>query len=589
MKINLKRNFKLKVVEILKEVENLNFRTALKKMDLINQNNITMKLSFTEKMVLLSYQFFCYEYFWDQDNKNLAYNKLCELCRSADFEQDPFIDLVYLTHMMRNTLKSKNNYDELIEQMKKMEREIPTLLEQIDYSENILIIKFIVFFYSSTIFVYLRANKKNLALENLNRAINIAKDQNLAFNLFFIDNDISSYFRILGLYEFILPNVISLIDHFEKNNNLKMECYFLTRSIGEYIYSNGNLLKAKISIDRGIPKLQNLLETSESSTYLQCNFFTIEGIYYFYIGQYTQAIESGTRAKRFAELLFEEFGTTKELANDLGNIGEAYFKLAEFKLALKYQIEALELRKIQSDPQDMAESFYQLIQVNLRLEHKKQAELYLQEFEDFIKLLMEFNVPYYMNINAQYKISLARTVMLHKNLKSWVQAQELLQQALDLKPKIELRYDALFLLIDITIQEYKSFENKETFNEIKEYVDTLGRLSEKNPSVELKIHSYLIQSKLALISGKFINFEEILLKAKELANNYNLVPLKNLIKFELEKFNKELTKWEMLITSNSSMKMRLDLATMENYVKDINEILSNDSLENTQNKTKLKT
>ena len=154
MKINLKRNFKLKVVEILKEVENLNFRTALKKMHLINQNNITMKLSFTEKMVLLSYQFFCYEYFWDQDNKNLAYNKLCELCRSADFEQDPFIDLVYLTHMMRNTLKSKNNYDELIEQMKKMEREIPTLLEQIDYSENILIIKFIVFFYHVSLYKF---------------------------------------------------------------------------------------------------------------------------------------------------------------------------------------------------------------------------------------------------------------------------------------------------------------------------------------------------------------------------------------------------------------------------------------------------
>ena len=583
MKIQLERNLRQKAVEIIKEVENLNFRTALMKMDNINQS-----LSFFEKIILFSYQIFCYEINWDLDKKNLTYNKLFELCQLTEFEKDQFVELVLVTHRMRNNIKS-DNYEEIINKIKEMEMTIPSLLEQSQDLENYLVIKFIVFFYSSTCFVYLRRNMKKNALNNLNKAIELAKNYNLPYQLFFVDNDVGSYFRALGLYEFILPNILLLLDYFEKNNNLKFECYFLNRAIGEYLYSNANLLEAKTSFDKLKVKLQNLSESNEGTNLLKCNFFTLEGIYYFYIGQYIQAIKSGNRAKRFAQLLFEEFGTAKALANALGNIGEAYFKLAEFELALKYQGEAFDLRKNQSDPQDMAESFYQLIQVNLRLGKKNQVDLYLQELVDFIKLLKELDVPYFVNIEAQYKISLARSVMQNKNLKSWVQAQELLQQALELRPKIELRYDALFLLIDISIQEYKSFENKETFEEIKEHISTLGRLSEKNPSVELKIHSYLIQSKLALISGKFVNFEEILLKAKELANNYNLVPLKNLIKFELEKFNKELTKWEMLISSNSSMRMRLDLATMENYVKDINEILSNDSYENTQRKFKLKT
>ena len=140
MKIQLERNLRQKAVEIIKEVENLNFRTALMKMDNINQS-----LSFFEKIILFSYQIFCYEINWDLDKKNLTYNKLFELCQLTEFEKDQFVELVLVTHRMRNNIKS-DNYEEIINKIKEMEMTIPSLLEQSQDLENYLVIKFIVFF-----------------------------------------------------------------------------------------------------------------------------------------------------------------------------------------------------------------------------------------------------------------------------------------------------------------------------------------------------------------------------------------------------------------------------------------------------------
>lgn len=571
------------IIEVINETESLNFRTALRKIHSINQSDKITDYSFLDKIIFISYEIFCLDFIWDINKKENAFKKLNDLYNQHRDKQNDFIDLVLLIHSLREN-KKEREYEKNLKRIKAANNRIDFLLKEAKKEKNEIILKFIGLFYSSIIFTYLQNGLKKSALESLQKGIDIATQNNFAFNFYVIDSDLDRYLRTQGLYEQILPNLLKTKEFFDKQKNPTYECFFIARLVGEYLFSGANLPGAKLQLESGLAKLNLLPENKEVSYNIKSLLFTFQGIYYFYIGQYKQAIESGQEVKKYAEKLYDEFTITNVLANALGNMGEAYFKMGEFTLSLKYQNDAYTLRKIHSDPFDIAESLYQLIQLHLKLQNNDQVDNYLDKFNDFMGKLKGLNIPFLFNIESQYKISLARKLIQNKNFKTSLQAQELLNESLLLRPKIELRYDALILLIDITLHEYRAFENQETFETIKNLINVLGKLTERNPSIELQIHSLILEGKLVLISGNFTEFEDLLLKAQKLASTYNLEALENIIRHEYESFQKELGKWEELIDTNSSINSRLDMSKMESYVKDVYGLYSEELTKKALNK-----
>ena len=88
------------------------------------------------------------------------------------------------------------------------------------------------------------------------------------------------------------------------------------------------------------------------------------------------------------------------------------------------------------------------------------------------------------------------------------------------------------------------------------------------------IHTLILQSRLALITGDLDEAMKILEQAKRIAQEKGLHLINQKANEELIFLEKELDKWQMMIRRNAPIAEKLNLARLEEYVNNVKKTLN---------------
>ena len=235
----------------------------------------------------------------------------------------------------------------------------------------------------------------------------------------------------------------------------------------------------------------------------------------------------------------------------------------------------MNLRLLQTDAiTHLSDSYFCLIRLFVKNNNVMEAENYLRRFESFVTKWNSEQAEYADLFNAYFSVAKATILIAKKSIKTNYEAQLLLRKIIEEnRVKTEIIIDALLPLIEISIQEFKLFQNEETFNDIRNLVNNLNELVKQTSSISLKIQSLIIQGKINIILGNFNLFEQFFNEARAIAKEYDLTSVEKWIISELSNYHTELSKWQTIITSNVSIRERIELIQLEEYVKGVQHIL----------------
>ena len=92
-------------------------------------------------------------------------------------------------------------------------------------------------------------------------------------------------------------------------------------------------------------------------------------------------------------------------------------------------------------------------------------------------------------------------------------------------------------------------------------------------SVPLKIRALLLKEKLNLLVENYISFEQYLVVARNLAQEFDLNQAEKLITEELSGVQNEISVWEEILMKNATLKERLEAIDIEKYIQDLQQIV----------------
>ena len=131
--------------------------------------------------------------------------------------------------------------------------------------------------------------------------------------------------------------------------------------------------------------------------------------------------------------------------------------------------------------------------------------------------------------------------------------------------KYELVTDALIYLLQIVVQEYSLSKNPNSLQELTEIATRMSIISEKNNSILLKIHLYMLQGKISFINGEYEKTFELYNNALSMSETYKL-------QVQIEKIQSELgivkSNIDKQNNSKSTIVERFNIMEIENYVKE---------------------
>lgn len=397
--------------------------------------------------------------------------------------------------------------------------------------------------------------------------------------------DIGDYYLItfsFRNYYDIYPKIKELIDpvvnskkglaFFEAKNDI---FYIIKNAIyvSDIYYGLGYLHEALETLNKYLGTVKTIMWASEGEINNIFNFYYTIGTILSDMGKFEKAISTYQVAERFANILKKDHFYSSPLTFVYEAIGEVFEDLGNFKEALYYQELSYNLQTKDDSIriQFLSESYYQLIKINLDLDQTDEAKKLFSKFSNEIQKWKDFSVVF-ENTNAKFFISQALLAVKENSIQSISQAQDLLQQVIDnTNIKNELIIDAIKPLIELSIQEYKIFQNPKTLMRIKSLIDKFSDFVNKFNSIPLKIQSMIIKSKLELAFGNYNEFKSVLKNAKDLATEYNLINYISLIDTENSKVNSEAEKWKpLLLIQNNTPKSE----EIKEYLERAKEILS---------------
>jgi tetratricopeptide (TPR) repeat protein len=262
--------------------------------------------------------------------------------------------------------------------------------------------------------------------------------------------------------------------------------------------------------------------------------------------------------------IYRRINNNKYIALVLNNIGINYFQMGNFNLSLKAFEESLLYYEPQSIGTEVPLS--NLVEVALESGDNDLAQkyfnrlknLYIQKKEGLIELIYQFT----------------RALLLKKSsrIRDKAKAEKILKRIIDTKTIwSEIGINAIIHLCDLLLSEYQFTNNNEVFDELNHYLARLLTIAEKTNSYIYFCKTFILKSKLALISWDFKTARRFLNQAQKTAESYGIKRLAMKISYEHDEFIKQLQLWESLKESKAPLTERWELAglneQMENMVK----------------------
>jgi tetratricopeptide (TPR) repeat protein len=207
------------------------------------------------------------------------------------------------------------------------------------------------------------------------------------------------------------------------------------------------------------------------------------------------------------------------------------------------------------------DSIFNLIRIKLELKTPSQLHFYLKLLENISQSTDD------KSIRQKYLIAKALIEKQQNRIINKVEALRILKEVVE-NPFVDAEFRVLSMihLTELLLSELLLLQNPEVLDEIEELTNDLMSIATEQRSYNLQIDTLLLNSKLALIKGSAEKSLSLLDSAKELALEHKLTIQQEKIEEEQDYLNNQLSEWEELSVKNASIRKRMELANIENYI-----------------------
>jgi len=170
---------------------------------------------------------------------------------------------------------------------------------------------------------------------------------------------------------------------------------------------------------------------------------------------------------------------------------------------------------------------YNLIKLSIDLNKLEQAKNYVQE----LKQISETENNNWLN--QTYILGYATLLKTENRAIQRGEAQKLFKQVAEEEiVDFELTIDAILNLIELLIDEFHHYRNKEILQDVNEWLNKLEGIAQDKKSFSLLAETYLLQSKLSLVEMKPTASHKLLKKAFNITKKKQLRRLADIIALE---------------------------------------------------------
>jgi tetratricopeptide (TPR) repeat protein len=250
------------------------------------------------------------------------------------------------------------------------------------------------------------------------------------------------------------------------------------------------------------------------------------------------------------------------LASSARSIGKVYYLRGNSDQALKYYQDSLKLQEEVGNVHGISELFIDLILITI--DHHS-FDLANQYFERLQKINSQVNN---VLINQRFRVAQALILKTKPRLRYNAKAQRILQQLLteDIADN-ELTIIIMVNLCELLLDELKTYNEDEIFQEAKDLVQQLQDFAESQRLFPLIIDILILRSKFALVEGNLTQAVAILDQAEITAHEKSLGLLERKVIQEKQLLEQQHQSWQDLITSNASFHDRINQAQLRDYIK----------------------
>ena len=333
------------------------------------------------------------------------------------------------------------------------------------------------------------------------------------------------------------------------------------------------------------------------------------GRYYQFIGEFNESLSYYFKSLQ----IWERLHTKQWLAFVILGIGEIFFIRGDLDKAEEYYKRSHSLRLEGKKPLSIAYSFYALGLIESEQGKKEKALEYFQksltlhesltdEYGEFLfdDLLFDliltcldlnqrekaheyanklFSITEKMYDNRALMINnLTEAILLKSSprLKEKIQSQIILEKLLKEKYHVGDKYLSItiFHLAELLIEELKTTNEEEVYEELKKLIKNLTEIGEKQQSYIFLTNVTIIQARFDLIEGNFKEALERLDKIFEIAKNNNLKSLETRISIEKDEIFAQIDKWKKIIELDPSFHNLINESNIKSYIGNARKFLS---------------
>jgi tetratricopeptide (TPR) repeat protein len=329
-----------------------------------------------------------------------------------------------------------------------------------------------------------------------------------------------------------------------KEVNSKADLVWALGLLGQIHHHNGNLNPAI----KAYKQSQEIAQEIGYKVMVQACYNGI-GIIYAAQGELDLAIEQYEKGLAIAKEISYTFGIGAAFIN----LGELYQQQGKYDLAQ----EVLEnsFKMFRSAGSLGYTSLDSLFHLSLEKGDIEGAQKYLNQ----LKQISE-NVSA-ADIELTYRVDQAIFLKLSPRSLNRGKAEEILKEIVDGETiYYSATLNALVNLCDLLLSELSNTGILEIIEELNSYIAKLVGVAEKNQSYLVLTETYLLQSRLSLLTYNFKQSRQSLIKAQDIAEKYGLSRLAVKISNEHDEFLKQQNMWEDLKQSDADISERIELS-----------------------------
>ena len=261
-------------------------------------------------------------------------------------------------------------------------------------------------------------------------------------------------------------------------------------------------------------------------------------------------------------LIYEDMGAKEGIALTLANIGECYGRMGDSEIAREYYQRSLVISEDMGNARLIAPVLNELIWLALDDMDSEQAKEYLSKLE---RVNEESES---MTIDQQYRISYALVLKKSGRTRDRVKAEEILELVVEEDiADYSVTVTAMMHLCDLLLIELKATGEEEVLQKVKDLTQRLVEIAQEQASQPLIVETYLLQSKLAIVTFEFKHAQELMTKAKVLADEKGLHRLAHIVEGEIQLLQQQQKSWELILKEGTSKREMVDLTSLNDLLE----------------------